>query len=104
MVSFPRVLKSVRCPVPGFPAVAHSAGRMRENFMYRHLFARIAVVQEGRDPLPRWDLCGMHIPAGRLLKHQRTKWCNQNKQMRWRRRDIKIASQCKEATFSYRGG
>ena len=48
MVYFPRVLKTVICPVLGCPEIAHSAGRMRENFMYRHFFARIAVVQEGR--------------------------------------------------------
>ena len=30
VVSFPKVLKEVRCPVPGFPAVAHSAGILYE--------------------------------------------------------------------------
>ena len=30
MVSFPRVLKTVRFLVAGCPAVAHSAGRLRE--------------------------------------------------------------------------
>ena len=29
VVSFPRVLNTVRCLVPGCPAVAHSAGHMR---------------------------------------------------------------------------
>ena len=81
MVFFPRVLKMVRCLVPGCPSVAHSVGRMREPFMYRHFFAWIAVVQEGREPLPRCDLCVMHMPAGRLLKHQRTKRCDRNMQM-----------------------
>ena len=56
VVSFPRVLKTVTCPVTDCPEVAHTAGRMRENFMYRHLFARIAVVKEGREPLLCCDL------------------------------------------------
>ena len=30
VVSFPKVLQEVRCPVPGFPAVAHSAGILCE--------------------------------------------------------------------------
>ena len=47
MVSFPRVLKTVRFPLPGCPEVAHSAGRMREHFMYRNFLSQIEVVQEG---------------------------------------------------------
>ena len=71
MVYFPRVLKTVRCLVTGCPAVAHITGRLREHFMYRHFFLPIAVVQEGMEPLPCCDLCGLHMPAGRLIKHQR---------------------------------
>ena len=67
--------------------------------MYRHLFARIAAVQEGRETLPRCDLWGMHIPLGRLLKNHQTKRCDQNMQMGWLRRDVAIVSRCKEATF-----
>ena len=103
MVSFPRVLKTARCPVPGCPEVVHSAGWMIEHFMYRHFLARIKVVQEGREPLPRCDLCGMHIPAGRLLKHQREKRCNRNTQMRWRWKDVAIVSQCEGMTFILTG-
>ena len=43
VVSLPWVLKTVRCPVPGCPEIAHSAGRMREHLMYRNFFVRIAV-------------------------------------------------------------
>ena len=90
----------MRCPVPGCPSVVHSAVRMREHFMYRHLFSWIAGVQEGRDPLPRCDLCGMHMPAGQILRHQRKKRCNWNTQMRWKRRDVAITSRYEEAEFS----
>ena len=34
VVSFPRMFEEVRCPVPGCPAVAHIAGRLRKHFMY----------------------------------------------------------------------
>ena len=70
---------------------------------FRHLFAGIAVVQEGRELLPHCDLCGMHMPSGRLLKHQRKKRCERNTQMRWRRKDVVISIQCKGATFSLTG-
>ena len=86
-----------------FPDVAHSKICMREHFMYRHLFSRIAVVKEGREPLPRCDLCSMCVPEGRLIKHQRTKRCDRNMQMRWQSRDVAITSRCEEATFRLTG-
>ena len=72
VVSFPPVMKMVRFPVTGCLTLAHSTGRIREIFMYRHFFARVAVVQEGRETLRCYDMCGMHISEGRLLKHQQT--------------------------------
>ena len=53
VVSFPWVLKAVIFPLPGCPAVAHSFGRMREHFMYRHFFSRIVVFEEGMETLPQ---------------------------------------------------
>ena len=103
MVYFPRVLNTVRCPVLYYPAVVHSAGRMKENFMYRHFFSRVAAVKEGRELLTCCNPCGMYMPAGRLLKKQLTQWCDRNTQMGWRRRDVAIASRCAEASFSLTG-
>ena len=76
---------------------------MQELFVYTHLFAWIEVVQEGRETLPHCDFCGMHIPAGQLLKHQRTKRCNRNMHMRYRRKDIAIVSRCEGEVFSLTG-
>ena len=70
VVSFPWVLKMVRCLVIGCQEVVHSAVQMRENFMYRHFFSWIEVVQERRETLPCCNLFSMNIPEGRLLKHQ----------------------------------
>ena len=42
LVSFPRILKSVDCPVQGRPEMTHSVGRMRENFMYIHFRSNVA--------------------------------------------------------------
>ena len=40
VVSFLRVLKTVKCLVTGWTAVEYSAVRMRKHFMYRH-FSRV---------------------------------------------------------------
>ena len=45
VVSFPNLLQELRCPVPGFPVVAHSAGRLRKHFMFCHFRSKVAVVQ-----------------------------------------------------------
>ena len=45
VVSFPRVLQEVICPVPGLPSVDHSAGRLHKYFMYRHFISKVTVVQ-----------------------------------------------------------
>ena len=52
VVSFPRILKLVECPVIGCTAKAHSAGSMQENFMYRHLHPKVSVMHEGIETLP----------------------------------------------------
>ena len=92
VVSLPRILKSMECSVPGCPVISYSADRMQENFMYRYACPKVAVLQEGRETLPRCDMCGMHMPAGRMLKHQRTARCFKNTDMRIRHRDLEIAS------------
>ena len=40
---------------------------------------------------------------GRIIKHQRTRRCDRNTQMRWGRRDVEIVSRCMEASFSITG-
>ena len=43
------------------------------------------------------------MPAGRLIKHQRTQRCDSNTQMRWRRRGVAIVRQCAEASSRLTG-
>ena len=85
------------------PAVVHIAGHLRDHFMYIIYFSRIAVVQKVKEPLPWCDLWDMQMPAGRLINHQRTRRCNRNMHMQWKRRDVTIASRCAEASFSLTG-
>ena len=104
MVSFPRVLQEVNFSVKGCPEVAHSVGRLCENFMCCHFKSKVEVVKEGTEPLPSCDLCGMYIPEGRLIRHIRTAHCDKETQMRWRRRDVEIEARCLEAMFILTGG
>ena len=71
--------------------------------MFQHFRYRIAVVQEGKEPLTHCNLCVMNMPAGWLIKHLRKERCNQNMHMRWQRRDLDIAAKCMEETFSLTG-
>ena len=103
MVSFPRILQLVRYPVPGFPVVAHSSGRLREHFMYQNKLSQVAVVQEVNKPLPCCNFCGVHIPVGRLIKNSWTAQCDKNTQIRWQRRDVAIAENFKGGNFSLTG-
>ena len=56
VVSSPKVLQELICPVPGCPEVAHSAGTLHENFIFCNFRSRVAVAHEGKEPLPRWDM------------------------------------------------
>ena len=76
----------------------YSAGDSVKHFMYRHFRYNVVVVQEGTEPLTRCDYCRMHITAGLLITHRRTVLCDKNTQIRWRRRDVEIASMFPEAT------
>ena len=100
VVSFPRILQLVRCSVPGCPAVAHSTGWLKEHFTFQQFWSQIAVVQEGKEPLPCCNLCEMHMPAGRLVKHLRTAQYDRDMQMSWRIRDVEIGENSTGATFS----
>ena len=80
--------------------VCHSTGRLREHLMSIHFRSRIAVFQEGKGPLPCCNVCGIHIPEGRLIRHLWTARCDRNMQMRLRIRYVEIASKCTGATFS----
>ena len=63
----------------------------------------MAVVQEGTEPLPHCDLCGIHMPVVRLIRNRKTALCDRNTQMRWRRWDVAITARCLEAISSLTG-
>ena len=76
---------------------------MAKGALHVSTFLRLEVVQEWKEPLPRCNLCGIHMQSGRLIKHQQTERCNRNMQMWWQSRDASIASRCAKASFSLTG-
>ena len=100
---FPKVLQEVRFPVPGCPAVAHSAVLLPKYFMFFYFRSKVAVFQDGKEPLPCCDLCIINMLSGRLIRHRKTARCNRNTHMRWRRWDVSITASCSEAMFILTG-
>ena len=41
------------------------------NFMYSHFILKLAVMHEGREPLPGCNMCGIHMSEGQLIKYRR---------------------------------
>ena len=68
-VSFPHILKSVECPGGGCLAKEKTLRKLQDRFMYRRWKLKVAIMQEGPEPLPRCDQCCMHIPSARIFKH-----------------------------------
>ena len=75
-VLFPRIINLVECLVEGYPTRAKNLGRLRELFMFRHWKSKVAILQEGTEPLPRCDQCGMHMPEARLFKYRQLDKCH----------------------------
>ena len=71
--------------------------------MYRYFYSMLAVLQEGREPLPHCSKCGMKFPECRMPKHQRTARYDNNEYMRCRRRDVAISGRCVGSSFSLTG-
>ena len=63
-------------PGGGMPGQGKKTRRLRKFFMFCHWKSRVAIFQEGTEPLPRCDQCGMHMQAVRLLKHRESHNCH----------------------------
>ena len=74
-VSFPRIIKSVDCPVERCPSKAKTPGRLRRYLMFCHWKLKVAILQEGPEPLPQCDQCGMHMQADRFFRHFQSENC-----------------------------
>ena len=70
VVSFPRILTVVTCPVEGCPERAHNPGWLREHFIYRHWKSKIVILGE---VLVTWS-----SPRRQLFLHALSFECTSN--------------------------
>ena len=99
-VSFPRILKLVDFLVGKCPAKAKKPGRLRVHFMFRHWKLEVAIFQEGTEPLPRCDQCGMHMQTDRIFKKRQSNKCHKWMERQLRRRDVEMAAICGGTEFN----
>ena len=64
----------------------------------------MAIVQEGSEPLPWYDQCGMNIPAARIFKHRHLDKYHKATERRPRRRDVETTEICGKMELSLEGG
>ena len=63
----------------------------------------MAILQEGPEPLPWCDQCGMHMQAARLFKHWISDKSHKLMERRLRQRDVEMAARCGEMEFNLDG-
>ena len=71
--------------------------------MFRHCKSKVAILQEGLEPLPRCDQYGMHMQAERLFKRRQSDKCHKLTERRLQWRDVEMAARCAEMYFSLDG-
>ena len=94
-VYFPQVLKLVLFLVDGCTERANKPGRLQKHFTYQHWKSKVSILQEVLEPLPRCDLCGIHFPETRVIKHRYAKRHNRGMDMRIRGRDVYMVEECR---------
>ena len=103
-MSLPQIIKSVECPAEGCLATEKPLGRLRENSMLRHWKSKVAILQEGPEPLPWCDQCGMHMMVDKIFKHSQLYKCHKSTEKRFQRRDVDMEERCEEMELSMEGG
>ena len=71
--------------------------------MFHHWKSKVAILQEGQEPLPGCDQCGMHMQVARIFKHQQSEKCHKLTEIRLRQRDLEMAEKCGGMEFSLDG-
>ena len=71
--------------------------------MFCHCKSKVAILQEGPEPLLWCDQCGMNIQATRLFKDRQSDKWHKSTERRLRRRDVEMAARCGEMEFNLDG-
>ena len=84
----------------GCPKKALIAGKMQEHFMYRQFFSKVAVLQEGCEPLHQCGMFEVHMTEGRLIKNRRTVRYFNNTEIRINWKAVEVISWCVNMEFT----
>ena len=100
-ISFPRTVKHRACPVEGCGNLATSHVKMRTHFAHRHPTDVIVILEEGTAPLPRCELCDMHVGHYAIGDgHQRTAMCKKLADAKRRRHVLEDIRRAEEVVFT----
>jgi hypothetical protein len=103
-MSFPRTTRKALCPVDGCPGNATTHANLRRHFMYRHPKDTLVVLEEGLVPLPRCELCGMHVtPATLSSSHRQMTLCREGADRARQRSALEDARRAREVVLSIQG-
>jgi hypothetical protein len=101
-VSFPATLRSRNCPVEGCNERLCNRDSLRRHFVYRHFADTICILEEGPQPLPKCELCGMHISRS-ASRHRTSQTCLDGQARRAHRDARERVRLARERVFSVNG-
>ena len=91
------------CPVEGCPGHASSRGNMRKHFRDRHPNDLVIIPEEGTEPFPQCDRCGLQVsPHAVRMGHLGSAMCLQGQQLRRRRRAARLAHEARSFVHGQR--
>jgi hypothetical protein len=77
-VSFPRLLATKECPVPGCTAKPMTRHALRLHSRNRHPPCSIHILEENPTPFPKCELCRFQVPRG-SKNHQGMQMCKEGR-------------------------
>jgi hypothetical protein len=97
-VSFPATLRHRTCPVEGCSERLSCRDSLRRHFVYRHFADTICILEEGSHPLPKCELCGMHIKRS-ATRHRTSQTCRDGQARSAQREAREMVRQARERVF-----
>ena len=71
-------------------------GKAKGGFYVCHWESKMSILQEGPEPLPQCDQCGIQMQADSLFKHQHSDKCHKLTERRLHQRNVEMAAMCGE--------
>jgi hypothetical protein len=104
LVSFPKTVTSIDCPIEGCPGKATSRANLRAHFMHRHVKDTLIILDEGSFPHPRCEYCDMFVPRPAVYTtHPNTAMCKNGADRKRQRLAVAESRQAKEHVLMARG-